>query len=503
MTHTIQERKLTQTNAGGVASAGPERYMIMLWMHTKASEIEVKHQHRSSPGTGLVVVRVTSPKPQFRHITILNHFNPPLPLMDARETVSTAHNPKLWESLGMDQYLRSYPGGQNITLSQYARQVHAANFICGIGRHCLAGQPCVPVEKHDWLVLYSVQQWNFYMNSLYEAVQGAITMVRESAASAVSDFTPNDPVKWMGLTITTGVLAAIILATAGAMTLFPVASLAVVSEEAVAATAVEGEAVAAAPVQAEAGAGVAAGAAAGAGGLRRRHHKETLSTDKFAAYAKLDNDIGRLQFKLNKVISLNINSVLNSPISSDLGVYNVVKNATYLIANPNQSEIQQSAKKLAQLTMISELFKSLGPCNGDGPNGALSGNDVLSYCSEDGLLMNIVRAEGDKMKEKIPNGNLLFSKYGFETKYLISTAWSCQEKCQAHLQSSNSSQPAGAGAHAHAANSATITETANRINSDCAFSLPVCDTRLPEIRKRINNHDDVVVACREAGNLDI
>ncbi|KAH9455860.1 hypothetical protein MJO28_005896 [Puccinia striiformis f. sp. tritici] len=419
--------------------------------------------------------------------------------------------PKLWESLGMDQYLRSYPGGQNITLSQYARQVHAANFICGIGRHCLAGQPCVPVEKHDWLVLYSVQQWNFYMNSLYEAVQGAITMVRESAASAVSDFTPNDPVKWMGLTITTGVLAAIILATAGAMTLFPVASLAVVSEEAVAATAVEGEAVAAAPVQAEAGAGVAAGAAAGAGGLRRRHHKETLSTDKFAAYAKLDNDIGRLQFKLNKVISLNINSVLNSPISSDLGVYNVVKNATYLIANPNQSEIQQSAKKLAQLTMISELFKSLkmfavvgsGPCNGDGPNGALSGNDVLSYCSEDGLLMNIVRAEGDKMKEKIPNGNLLFSKYGFETKYLISTAWSCQEKCQAHLQSSNSSQPAGAGAHAHAANSATITETANRINSDCAFSLPVCDTRLPEIRKRINNHDDVVVACREAGNLDI
>ncbi|KAH9467458.1 hypothetical protein Pst134EA_011102 [Puccinia striiformis f. sp. tritici] len=87
MTHTIQERKLTQTNAGGVASAGPERYMIMLWMHTKASEIEVKHQHRSSPGTGLVVVRVTSPKPQFRHITILNHFNPPLPLMDARESV--------------------------------------------------------------------------------------------------------------------------------------------------------------------------------------------------------------------------------------------------------------------------------------------------------------------------------------------------------------------------------------------------------------------------------
>lgn len=56
---------------------------------------------------------------------------------------------------------------------------------------------------------------------------------------------------------------------------------------------------------------------------------------------------------------MNINSVLSAPISSDLGVYNVVKNATYLSPNPNRSDLQQNAKKLAQLTMISELFKSL------------------------------------------------------------------------------------------------------------------------------------------------
>ncbi|OAV93834.1 hypothetical protein PTTG_09493 [Puccinia triticina 1-1 BBBD Race 1] len=211
-------------------------------------------------------------------------------------------------------------------------------------------------------------------------------MVRESAALAFSDFTSNDPVKWMGLTITTGVLAAIVLATAGAMLLFPLGPLTVILEEAVL---VEGKAAASgaasagvaesqvasagvaesqvasasAPVLAESqvtGSGTAAaGTAASAPALCRRHHKETLSTDKFAAYAKLDNNIGRLQSKLNKVISLNMNSVLTSPISSNLGVYNVVKNATYLMPNPNKSELQQSAKKLAQLTMISELFKSL------------------------------------------------------------------------------------------------------------------------------------------------
>lgn len=39
-------------------------------------------------------------------------------------------------------------------------------------------QPCTPVPKMDWLVLYSTQQWNFYMNSLYEAIESAINIVR-------------------------------------------------------------------------------------------------------------------------------------------------------------------------------------------------------------------------------------------------------------------------------------------------------------------------------------
>jgi len=392
-----------------------------------------------------------------------------------------------------------------MTLAEYARNVHAANFICGIGRHCIAGQPCVSAAKQDWLVLYSLQQWNFYMNSLYGAIQDAITMVRESAASAVSEFTPIHPVKWMGLTIATGTLAAIVLATVGALLLMPISPLAAVATEGTAVAALEGEAAAATvggeAVAATVGGETVAAPAAGAA-LRRRHHKETLSTDKFTAYANLDNDIGTLQLKLNKVISMNINSVLRAPISSDLGVYNVVKNATYLTPNPNRSDLQQSAKKLAQLTMISELFKSLkmfavvgnGLCIGDGPNGAPAGNEDLAYCNEDKLLMQIVRADGDKMNAEIPNAKLLSQKYGFDTKYLISTAWSCQEKSQARLKAADSPHPT---------NTTSLAETTNRLNSDCAFTLPVCDTRIPEIRKRLNDHDDVVVACREAGSLDI
>ncbi|KAA1134433.1 hypothetical protein PGTUg99_002586 [Puccinia graminis f. sp. tritici] len=79
--------------------------------------------------------------------------------------------------------------------------------------------------------------------------------------------------------------------------------------------------------------------------------------------------------------------------------------------------------------------------------------------------MNIVRADGDKMNQQIPNGNLLSRKYGFETKYLISTAWSCQEKCQARLKSTGSSP--------HPNNSTTIALRAYPSSNSCHHHYPI------------------------------
>ncbi|MBW0492687.1 hypothetical protein O181_032402 [Austropuccinia psidii MF-1] len=391
--------------------------------------------------------------------------NPQIPLANCLDGPIT---PQLWHNLGLDHYLRNYPGGQNMTLSEYAYQVHAANFFCGLGRHCLAA-------KLDWLVLYSVQQWNFYMNSLYSAIEIAITMVRDVAASAICDFTPTETVKWMGLTISVGALSIIVLAAASALMIIGPTPFTLMSEVA-----------AESAVASESG----ATAATAATGLVRRHHKETLSTDKFSAYAKLDEDITILHSKLKRVIYMNMHAILNSPISSDVGIYNAVKNGSFLSPNPSKPVLQESAQKLAQLTMISELFKSLKmfvvlgnePCTHDGPNGALEGDDVLSYCNDEGLMMNIVRAQADKMIEKIPHANLLSSKYGFNTSFLATTAWSCQQK---------------------AGHFATIHTNFTHVDTDCTFTLPVCDTRLPDVRKKLDSYKGVVVACREGASLPI
>ncbi|PLW15537.1 hypothetical protein PCANC_14538 [Puccinia coronata f. sp. avenae] len=183
---------------------------------------------------------------------------------------------KLWDSLGMDQYIRNYPGGQNMTLTQYTRQIHAANFICGLGRHCLAGQPCAPVAKMDWLVLYSVQQWNMYMNSLYEAVQGAILMVRAAIVLAITGALLLSPFNLLGATALEGAVAAGVEGEviAGAPVAAAAAGEAGVAAPAAAAAAA-GEAGVAAPAAAVAAgeAGVAA-PAVGTIKLRRRHHQE-------------------------------------------------------------------------------------------------------------------------------------------------------------------------------------------------------------------------------------
>jgi hypothetical protein len=43
-------------------------------------------------------------------------------------------------------------------------------------------------------------------------------------------------------------------------------------------------------------------------------------------------------------------------------------------------------------------------------------------------MMNIVRAEGNKVVNKTPNARLLQSKYGYSVQYLTNLAWECQKK---------------------------------------------------------------------------
>ncbi|EGG07048.1 uncharacterized protein MELLADRAFT_85933 [Melampsora larici-populina 98AG31] len=100
--------------------------------------------------------------------------------------------PDLWEQLGLDEYLRTYPSGNNLTLEEYAEKVGATNFVCGIGKTCNANQICMPVRAPDWYILVAVQNWNQFSNMMYDATGYAISILQGLVTSIVSDIVPHE-----------------------------------------------------------------------------------------------------------------------------------------------------------------------------------------------------------------------------------------------------------------------------------------------------------------------
>ncbi|KAG0142317.1 hypothetical protein CROQUDRAFT_50448 [Cronartium quercuum f. sp. fusiforme G11] len=117
-----------------------------------------------------------------------------------------ALNRGTWAELGIDNYLLHYPRGQNISVTEYTDSLKVLNFECGIGLTCLSGQLCHPVRGRDWVVLSALQEWNFYINSMYEAVGSAMSIVQGSAAAMVADFLPEGPDKKLITVLTLGLL---------------------------------------------------------------------------------------------------------------------------------------------------------------------------------------------------------------------------------------------------------------------------------------------------------
>ncbi|MBW0478234.1 hypothetical protein O181_017949 [Austropuccinia psidii MF-1] len=98
--------------------------------------------------------------------------------------------PELWKASRVDEYLAAHPTARNQSVAQFAASIGVVNFQCGIGMECVIGQICYPAIGKDYLVLYSIQQWNNYMNKFYGVVSSVILMLSDSSASIVSDFIP-------------------------------------------------------------------------------------------------------------------------------------------------------------------------------------------------------------------------------------------------------------------------------------------------------------------------
>ncbi|KAG0140367.1 hypothetical protein CROQUDRAFT_53370 [Cronartium quercuum f. sp. fusiforme G11] len=351
-------------------------------------------------------------------------------------------SPKLWRKMDMDNYLRHYPGGQNLTLSAFAETVGATNFQCGIGNPCNPSQFCAGVEGRDWYALAAAHRWNTFNNQLYEATSYSIAYVSDLTPTMVDDLIPEPSSFWTCAAVYVGVVTASVAGTPSIVWGFGVMRILWI---------------------------MAIGSLFFASGVVWvMANLEVPDPQKFTRWSEVLFALQDFQSHMQAALTQYSQGIMNAGISADEGLYGIAKDGTLFndIEMRPESEIQDKLdlnlklRILCHILKIQKAFITRGsePCNGDGPAGARLGSNQMSYCDESGIMMNIVLV-GDKDKEALLyNAAMIQSKYGLTTEFLTMAAWKCQEKF-------------GGFEHPSVVNSKNPYDT----DSDCLFDLPVCN----------------------------
>ncbi|KAA1136583.1 hypothetical protein PGTUg99_035851 [Puccinia graminis f. sp. tritici] len=213
----------------------------------------------------------------------------------------------------------------------------------------------------------------------------------------------------------------------------------------------------------------------------------------FTRWTRMSSHLTVLQNDLQGVVAATVEVATLQPLLAQGGVAEILREGSFLYKNPTQTFMADNVKALAQISALSEFFKSIkmfvtigsDDCRFKGPNGAKNHEQDLSSCTKDGLMMNIVRAEGNKVVNKTPNARLLQSKYGYSVQYLTNLAWECQKKYGVQKEGETTFPPP------------------TSMHSDCIFSIPVCDCTLPEVKRLRKKKKGTVKACRIGAGLPI
>ncbi|KAA1127631.1 hypothetical protein PGTUg99_001686 [Puccinia graminis f. sp. tritici] len=383
-------------------------------------------------------------------------------------------SPELWTDLKMNEYLETYPHGEILSLKQYANRVGANNFNLEIGSVCRVDQLCNGVSGKDWYALVAAQRWSTRMNQAFDAVAFASTIAMEISQAMTFDFVPPPTHALQYASTTISAIFWVILAMPGVW-FGPIGKYyyrAVLSVF-YATTAI----------------------------IRPMLNlKYPVASHAFTQWS----DVGLLLTEVKKNVQgalVNVTTEVNtSGISTPTGLRGLnldgqlFSQATDGAESKMQEQFDQAYKlqTLSHLWNLQNVFITRGsdPCNGNGENGSWSDRGYLSYCTPDGVMMNIVRAKGNKVRTKLFGGEKALTKHGLTIELLTTTAWECQKKV-------------GRVVGPTAWQNATEPDVSPLFSQQCMFTLPICDLTREDIRKARDEGAGTVRACRKFGNVPI
>lgn len=375
------------------------------------------------------------------------------------------------------------PGGQNMTISQYAAANGAGNFICAIGENCNAGQLCHPVKAPAWQILYATQEYTSFINALTDSINYSLSQLQAISASMAQDLTLDTAdsrfevnLKWIFTDMYRGIAY-------GATSLFLITLLATgpfmtlaIAAEILTLTAL--------------GAGIAAW-------IQGAPH-----TASFVPWSKISFYISEAQAALVARITEATEKSFKTGISAENGLAKTLA-AGHFFTPPSPAGLMENTQKsilrvvqgrlLARLLRGQNAYVTISPdsCQGKGPGGAREGQDVISYCDpKERLLYNVVRAHKKKTINSIHGGSAVLNKYGFSAEFIVRNSWECQQKY-------------GTFEHDVFADPSKVSPE-DIMSEYCIVNLPVCDMRDDPIRNlKFSRHKTTTVACRIGGGLPI
>ncbi|KAA1100076.1 hypothetical protein PGT21_028951 [Puccinia graminis f. sp. tritici] len=395
--------------------------------------------------------------------------------------------PSLWKKLGMNSYLDNYPKGKDLSLEQYASQVGGLDFQCGIGRICNPGQLCESIYGQDWYALVAAQNWNNFVNMLYQAIGDAFDLASDVLPTMLVDFEkdfnrfPRHFTAWSGLISNwIGSFPASLFKAIGPIADSIWISWGTISWLGIAMISYQVTAI----------------------GWLETWVLVGEGESRFKRSSSINLMLGEAQHVVQGIISNITQEVLKAGVSTEKGLASLNRDGIFLSGTPvtDRQTVQKEYEKVLKLKTLVKMWRTQNvfilrgadPCTQAGKNGAFDDPKRLSYCGEDAIMMSIVRGEtsGHEYDPTIYGAFQVEGKYGFTAEYLTTASWECQQKYGAFDFEPQLCR--------------NMTDVHNlRKLEDCIVNLPVCDCTRPDIMDALRKGSSITKACRQIGGLPI
>lgn len=76
-------------------------------------------------------------------------------------------------------------------------------------------------------------------------------------------------------------------------------------------------------------------------------------------WAFLDTHLTALQNRLQGIVALTSKLGVTAPVGASNGLAGVLQGGGFLVTNPDKTDLQKSARELAEITAVSEFFRSI------------------------------------------------------------------------------------------------------------------------------------------------